>query len=62
MARSGRGWGGFGEGGIYYICEGLDGHPAFVLTFRYSVSNDSANGTSISASSGGLIAAFHFNY
>jgi hypothetical protein len=54
--------GGFGEGGIFYVCEGLAGHPAFVVTFRYSATNDSANGASISARSGGLIMAFYFSY
>ena len=53
--------GGFGEGGFYYIPHLGDDHVAFVFTFRYSASKDSANGTTISANSGGLIAALHIN-
>jgi hypothetical protein len=53
--------GGFGEGGFYYIPRVADGHVAVVFTFRYSASNDSANGTTISANSGGLIVALHLN-
>jgi hypothetical protein len=53
--------GGFGEGGIYYILHMGDDHVAFVWTFRYSASHDSADGASISANSGGVIWALHIN-
>jgi hypothetical protein len=54
--------GGFGEGGFYYIPHLGDDHVAFVFTFRYSASSDSANGSTISANSGGLIVALHVNF
>jgi hypothetical protein len=54
--------GGFGEGGIYYVMSGLDGHAALVFTFRYSVSNDSNSGGTFSANSAGAIVAVHFNF
>ncbi len=54
--------GGFGEGGFYYIPHFGDDHLAFVFTFRYSASSDSANGATISANSGGVIWALHLNF
>lgn len=53
--------GGFGEGGVYYVLHAGDDHVAFVFTFRYSGSSDSANGAKISANSGGVIWALHIN-
>ena len=53
--------GGFGEGGVYYVLHAGNDHVAFVWTFRYSGSSDSANGAKISANSGGLIWALHIN-